>query len=140
MTCVVDASVAVKWFVEEPGSTAACAILTSGEVLLAPDLVLVEVGNTAWKKVTRGEITQEQGEAMLRALPLYFDRLVHPDVLIARAYALAHRLAHPVYDCLYLALAEQEDVRLITDDQRLMKVVSRTEFRKRVRSLVSGTR
>ncbi|MBX3305363.1 MAG: type II toxin-antitoxin system VapC family toxin, partial [Nitrospira sp.] len=130
----------VKWFVEEPGSTAACAILTSGEVLLAPDLVLVEVGNTAWKKVTRGEITQEQGEAMLRALPLYFDRLVHPDVLIARAYALAHRLAHPVYDCLYLALAEQEDVRLITDDQRLMKVVSRTEFRKRVRSLVSGTR
>lgn len=138
MTCVVDASVAVKWFVEEPGSPAACALLTRGEVLLAPDLVLVEASNTAWKKVKRGEMTPEQGEAMIRALPLYFERLVHTDALINRAYALAHRLDHPVYDCLYLALAEQESVQVITDDHRLVKVVSRTEFRKRVRSL-NGT-
>jgi predicted nucleic acid-binding protein len=140
VTCVVDASVAVKWFVEEPGSPAACAILTRGEVLVAPDLVLVEASNTAWKKVKRGEMTQEQGEAMVRALPLYFDRLVHTDALIARAYALAHRLDHPVYDCLYLALAEQESVQLMTDDHRLIKAVSRTEFRKRVRSLEGGAR
>lgn len=140
MTCVIDASVAVKWFVEEPGSVAACAVLSSGAVLLAPDLALIEASNTAWKKVIRGEMTQEQGEAMVQALPLYFDRLVHMDALIIRAYALAHQLAHPVYDCLYLALAEQESARLITDDQRLIKVVSRTEFRKRVRSLEGGTR
>lgn len=140
MTCVVDASVAVKWFVEEPGSPAACALLTRGEVLLGPGLVLIEASNTAWKKVKRGEMTPEQGEAMIRALPLYFDRLVHTDVLIVRAYELAHQLAHPVYDCLYLALAELEAVQVITDDERLVKVVSRTEFRKRVRSLVAGTR
>lgn len=140
MTCVVDASVAVKWFVEEPGSLAACAILSIGEVLLAPDLVLIEVSNTAWKKVARGEMTQDQGEAMVRALPFYFDRLVHADALIVRAYTLAHRLTHPVYDCLYLALAEVESIQLITDDDRLIKAVSRTEFRKRVRSLERGAR
>jgi predicted nucleic acid-binding protein len=140
VTCVVDASVAVKWFIEEPGSTAACAILTSGDVLLAPDLVLIEAANTAWKKVTRGEMTQEQGEAMVRALPLYFDRLVSMDALMVRAYTLAHRLKHPVYDCLYLALAEQEAVRLITDDRRLIKAVSRTDLRKRVRALGDGIR
>lgn len=134
MTCVVDASVAVKWFVEESGSSAACALLSRGEVLVAPDLVLVEASNTAWKKVKRGEMTEQQGDAMVRALPLYFDRLVSTDVLILRAYALAHRLAHPVYDCLYLALAELESIPLITDDHRLIKAVSRTEFRKQVRS------
>ena len=140
MTCVVDASVAVKWFVEEPGSSAACAFLARGEILVAPDLLLIEASNTAWKKVKRREMTEEQGAGMIRALPFYFDRLVHTDVLIIRAYALAHRLDHPVYDCLYLALAEQESVELITDDHRLIKAVSRTEFRKQVRSLKGGVR
>ena len=140
MTAVVDASVAVKWFVDEPGCPAACEILASGTTCVAPDLVLVESSNTAWKKVKRGEMTQAQGEAMVQTLPLYFDRLVPTGALLVRAYALAHRLDHPVYDCLYLALAEQEAVSLITDDQRLLKAVSRTELRKRVRPLVNDAR
>lgn len=140
MTAVVDASVAVKWFVDEPGSPAACEILASSVTCLAPDLVLVESGNTVWKKVKRGEMTQAQGEAMVQTLPLYFDRLVPTDALLVRAYALAHRLDHPVYDCLYLALAEQEAVSLITDDQRLLKAVSRTELRKLVRPLINSAR
>jgi predicted nucleic acid-binding protein len=135
VTWVVDASVAVKWFVEERGSSAARAVLASGESLLAPELILVETSNTAWKKVKRKEMTSEQGEAMVRAVPMYFERLVPSGALVARAYALANRLNHPVYDCLYLALAEVESVELITDDARLVKAVTRTEFRKRVRLL-----
>lgn len=135
MTWVVDASVAVKWFVEERGSSAARVVLAKGEALLAPDLILVETSNTAWKKVRRKEMTIEQGEAMVRAVPLYFERLVHSGALVARAYALATQLNHPVYDCLYLALAEIEAVDFITDDERLVKAVHRTEFRKRVRLL-----
>ena len=42
---------------------------------------------------------------------------------MVHAYALANHLNHPVYDCLYLTLAELEDVDLITDDERLVKVV-----------------
>ncbi len=140
MTCVVDASIAVKWFVEERGSTAARTVLSKGETLLAPDLILVETSNTAWKKVRRKEMTQEQGEAMVRALPLYFDRLVQSDALVVCAYALANHLNHPVYDCLYLALAELEDVDLITDDERLVKVVSLTDYRQRVRAIGRGLR
>ncbi|MDI3461813.1 MAG: hypothetical protein OJF50_000634 [Nitrospira sp.] len=71
MTCVVDASIAVKWFVEERGSTAARTVLSKGETLLAPDLILVETSNTAWKKVRRKEMTREQGEAMVRAAALF---------------------------------------------------------------------
>lgn len=132
MTRVVDASVAVKWFVEERGSTAARMVLSKYETLLAPDFILIETSNAAWKKVKRKEMTREQGEAMVRALPLYFDRLVHSRALVARAYALASDLNHPVYDCLYLALAELNDVDLITDDERLIKAVSHTEYQRRV--------
>ncbi|MDI3461812.1 MAG: hypothetical protein OJF50_000633 [Nitrospira sp.] len=45
-----------------------------------------------------------------------------------------------MYDCLYLALAELEDVDLITDDERLVKVVSLTDYRQRVRAIGRGLR
>lgn len=137
MTWVVDASVAVKWFVDEPGSPVARAVLARGESLLAPDLIVVEASNTAWKKVKRKEMTAEQGEAMVQAMPLYFDRLIHSGTLVARAYALANQLNHPVYDCIYLALAESEAVVLITDDVRLFKAVTRTVLRRQVRLLAN---
>ena len=62
------------------------------------------------------------------------------NALIVRAFALAHQLAHPVYDCLSLALAEQASVHLVTDDHRLIKPVSPTRFRKRVRALEGRAR
>ena len=39
MTVVVDASVAVKWLLEEPGSKAAAALLRGRRKLIAPDLL-----------------------------------------------------------------------------------------------------
>ena len=39
MTLVVDASVACKWFVEEPGSADADKFLAGGDELVAPDLM-----------------------------------------------------------------------------------------------------
>src|SRR5688500_4615632 len=42
---VVDASVAVKWYVPEPDNQRAFTILSSGSRLLAPDLLISEVGN-----------------------------------------------------------------------------------------------
>ena len=58
MTLVVDASVAIKWFVEESRSDAARAVLTSGESLVAPDLVVPEACNAAastslWQKANQ---------------------------------------------------------------------------------------
>ncbi|HHQ40981.1 MAG TPA: PIN domain-containing protein [Chromatiales bacterium] len=136
MSWVVDASVAVKWFVEEPGSEAARAVLARGEPLLAPDLIVPEVANTAWKKAARGEITRAHGERIVQALPLMLDRIVPAAELVGRAYGLAVRHGHPVYDALYLALAEQADARLVTDDARLVALARRARMARRVRPLV----
>ncbi len=120
MTLVVDASVAIKWFVQENRSDAARAVLDSGEPLVAPDLVVSEACNAAWKKVKRGEISEEQGAAVARALPMSFDRLMPTAELAPRAFAIGHRFNHPVYDCFYLALAESESATLVTDDAQVL--------------------
>jgi predicted nucleic acid-binding protein len=53
---VVDASVAIKWFIPEPLSVEARRILDDYQAgtlsLLAPDLINAEVGNIVWKKQT----------------------------------------------------------------------------------------
>ena len=137
MSWVVDASVAVKWFVQEPGSEAARAVLARGEPLLAPDLIVSEVANTAWKKAARGEITRAHGERIVQALPLMLDRIVPAAELVGRAYGLAVRHGHPVYDALYLALAERAEAQLVTDDARLIAFARRARMARRVRPLVA---
>lgn len=50
MSLIVDASVAVKWFSEEEQSDLAETLLASMELLIAPDLVIAEIGNALWKR------------------------------------------------------------------------------------------
>ena len=51
---VIDASVALKWFVEEDGTQQAAAILDGTELLIAPDLIVAEVCNAGWRAVRAG--------------------------------------------------------------------------------------
>ena len=52
--------------------------------------------------------------------------VIEPDrQLQAEALALACHLDHPVYDCLYLALARREAAVLVTADQRLQQLATR---------------
>ena len=55
---VVEVSVVVKWFAPEPGSGQ--AVLLRSQHLLAPDLLVAELGNALWKKVMIGEISEER--------------------------------------------------------------------------------
>jgi predicted nucleic acid-binding protein len=64
MTVVVNASVALKWVIEEDGSDAATELLLN-EPLLAPDLLLVECANVLWAKTRRGVLTREFADAAL---------------------------------------------------------------------------
>ncbi|MBI4482062.1 MAG: type II toxin-antitoxin system VapC family toxin [Acidobacteria bacterium] len=49
---VVDASVAMKWFVPEAHQDAALRLLDDSCELLAPDFMAAEFGNILWKKMT----------------------------------------------------------------------------------------
>jgi predicted nucleic acid-binding protein len=125
MTVVVDASVAVKWVIPEVLSTEADALRDRAEHLLAPELLLPEAANALWKKLTRGELRAAEAAQALELLMGSGLDLRPSAPLLGRALDLARRLRHPVYDCVYLALAEREGATLVTADQRLLARLAR---------------
>jgi predicted nucleic acid-binding protein len=122
---VVDASVAIKWVVNEPLTGAALGLFGRGYRMTAPDFLLVECGNVLWKKVRRGELSQPYGDRAMRLLRSLAVDLVPTITLSDDAFALAHEIDHPVYDCLYLALALSRRIKLVSADRRFVDAVRR---------------
>ena len=126
---VVDASVAVKWLVEEDLSDESASLLDAGLTLLAPELLFAEAANALWALHRRGDI---DGDALadaidlLRAAPVAMPLPMRQ--LAAAATRLATDLDHPVYDCFYLALAMHEQHPVITADTRFFDAVRRHPY------------
>ena len=117
---VVDASVAVKWVVEESGTEQALSLLKRG-ALSAPDLLMAECANILWKKVKRGELTEEEAGLAGRLIQCAQLDVLPTRPLVPRALDLAITLDHAAYDCIYLALAVENGWRFITADERLVR-------------------
>jgi predicted nucleic acid-binding protein len=132
---VVDASVAFKFLVYEQGSEQARDLIRSDEQLLAPDLILTEVGNALWKRVKQSELLELHAERSLAALPEFFARLDLTSDLVTEAFRLSFRLRHPLYDCVYLALSMREEAQLVTADRKFARAVTRGGLAEYVRLL-----
>jgi predicted nucleic acid-binding protein len=124
--CVVDASVAVKWVLLEEGSDHALAAIEVHRPLVAPTLVLVEVANAIRKRVRAGQMTAASGAAaFIDVLAAPMTRIELDDRLAADALGIALELAHPVADCVYLALAMRSRARVLTADRKFVEAVRR---------------
>jgi predicted nucleic acid-binding protein len=117
---VIDASVAVKWLIEEDGTPEALALRRRAK-LIAPDILAAECANIFWKKVQRGELSQEEALLAARLLQAAEIELMPTRFLMEAAMRVAIELDHPAYDCLYLAVAVDRDCRFVTADQRLLR-------------------
>jgi predicted nucleic acid-binding protein len=120
---VVDSSVAIKWVVKEADSDKARSIAQA--TLEAPDLLLIESANILWKKVMIADLSPPEANdrwQLLVQAPIQYTP--SPD-LLDTALRISIDLKHPVYDCVYLALALRLDVPLITADNRLVTAVRR---------------
>ncbi|MGH8524973.1 MAG: type II toxin-antitoxin system VapC family toxin [Gammaproteobacteria bacterium] len=138
MIVVVDASVAAKWYLDEPYGDAARSLVTSGADLIAPDLILAEFANLTWKRLSRREITEQQATAMVDHLPYMFLHIVPCLALRKPALSIAVALDHPVYDCFYIALAAERNINLVTADMRLIHRVRGTPWEKKVIHIMSA--
>ena len=116
---VVDASVAIKWVIPEPGTEAALALL--GHELIAPDLWVAECADILWRKQRLGEISAQEAGLAARLLERAEIDLVPMRRLLDRATALAIALDHPAYDATYLALAETTGRTFVTADPQLAR-------------------
>lgn len=116
MSIVIDASVALKWLFDEPGRDAALALRS--ERLIAPAVWLAEAANAIWRHVRLGEATAAEALGWMEELVHAPLTTVAIEPLVSSALQLATEIFHPVYDCLYLALALQRDTHVVTDDRR----------------------
>lgn len=121
---VVDASVAVKWFVPEIHSAAASRMLDPEIALYAPDLIGPEFGNILWKKLRREEIGREEAEEIMNAFSKLPFEIRPSSLLLPSAFELAIELDRTVYDSLYLALAVAEECLLITADAKFHTTIA----------------
>lgn len=119
---VIDSSVAVKWVLHEPGRDQSLQLLDEYEsaaiTLIAPSLLLAEVGSVLSKRCRRKQLTIAQAREAFRLFevraPVLID--VREQISSALELSLVHHLA--IYDCLYLALAIENGCDLVTADER----------------------
>jgi predicted nucleic acid-binding protein len=126
LRCMVDASVAIKLFVSEPGSDLAEQLFGQLAVdppaeLYVPDLFYIECANLFWKYVRSSHYaatTAANDAADLRRLALHstptFD-------LITDALNIAVSHGITAYDSCYVALAHRLGVPLVTADEPLVQ-------------------
>jgi predicted nucleic acid-binding protein len=123
---IIDASVAVHWLVSTAFSNSARRYLAAG--LAAPGFIRIETANALLKYCRAGHIDASNIVPAILKLDSIFENFADDRDLIAEAAHWAVRLNHPVYDCLYLALAIRRDEPLVTADRRLAGVAARPEL------------
>ncbi len=119
---VFDASVMVNAIVLQKYTAAAMRWLETPTELIAPEFLRLEVANALWKYENAANMSREEAEMSWRAMIDADIRLVPDFEYLDRARTMARNLDHPIYDCLYLAVAQVHQATLITADRRLFRV------------------
>jgi predicted nucleic acid-binding protein len=134
---VVDASAVVKLFIREDHSEA-CEKKVNNTQLFAPDLLWVESAGVLRKKVNGKEITaQDATNIMLEMLRLPVD--TYPSwSLVRRALLISLETGRSVYDCMYIALAIEQDCKVLTADERLCNALSNTPYARYLQFVEKG--
>jgi predicted nucleic acid-binding protein len=123
LVIVVDASLAVKWFLPEAGADAAAMVLLGDKVIVGPDMLAVEVHATL---VRGANMVKANREEAVSSIQRFQNMLESNDVQlirstprqIERSANLAIKLGHPLKDCIYLTLAMELDCELVTCDAK----------------------
>ncbi len=120
---VIDAGVLIKAYVREQDSTRVQTVLNGlnkaePDLLYAPEFCLVECTNVLWKHVRFHGMPIAQAERSIDEMTDLPLNLVAVLSLLPRALSigLSHQL--PIYDSLYIALADTLKCPLLTVDVR----------------------
>lgn len=122
---VIDASVGIKLFVDEPLSDAAhylfAQIVLPGARFYTPDLFYVECTNVLWKYVRRGKMPVAEANEAVDKLCRLALHSVPAASLVPAALEIANTHDVTAYDALYAALAHRVGAPLVTADQALVR-------------------
>ncbi|MFN8474848.1 MAG: type II toxin-antitoxin system VapC family toxin [Anaerolineae bacterium] len=130
---VVDASVGIKLFVNEPLAEQAAALFarlaaTPPAQLFVPDLFFIECTNILWKYVHRSGYPPETARANLSELNRLSLRGIPTSELTAQALEIAVAQVITAYDACYVALARDLGIPFITADEVLVRKLKNSPF------------
>jgi predicted nucleic acid-binding protein len=131
---VIDASVALRWFLNESGAEEAKSCFAPQDAL-APDLALAEIANGLWVAVRRGRINRATADTFLQLSQRVYVGLTPSAALQQRAFEIACALDAAPYDCFYLALAERMGRTFVTVDRRLLSRTIGTSWQRLINVL-----
>jgi predicted nucleic acid-binding protein len=120
---VVDASIALKWVISETDSAKARTL--HDQALIAPAIWLSDVSNALWRHVRLKQLTNAEAKRRFSHLKRATIETVPIERDMDRALEIALEIDHPVYDCLYLALAVRESTYVVTADARFASAARR---------------
>jgi predicted nucleic acid-binding protein len=128
LRCVVDASVGIKLFIDEPLSDITLALfekLTEDPPaeLFVPDLFYIECTNILLKTMRRFGRSLEDSNADLADLKLLAIKSTPTIDLMEDALVLANEKNLTAYDACYAVLAKRMEIPLITADEPVVKVI-----------------
>ncbi|MBX3402154.1 MAG: type II toxin-antitoxin system VapC family toxin [Phycisphaeraceae bacterium] len=129
---VIDASVAVKWFLPEKDSEQAARLLSGTRRLVAPDLLWIEVAAVLWKVVRRSAITPDEAHRIIADAAAFPVETIESFSLLPEAMRIAMETGRTVYDSLYVSLAAVERSAVVTADERLVNALSQTTWARHV--------
>jgi predicted nucleic acid-binding protein len=128
LRCVVDASVGIKLFIDEPLSDAAQALFEKlnedpPAELFVPDLFYIECANILLKYICRYGRSLEDSKDDLADLNLLAMRSTPTQGLMEDALVLANDKNITAYDACYAVLASRMDISLVTADESLARSI-----------------
>jgi predicted nucleic acid-binding protein len=122
---VLDSSVALKWVLSEADSGKAIRLRdeyrNGVHELLAPDLFPPEIANALASAERQKRIRPGESAVFLNDVLSAAPTLHHTSPLLIRAMEIAIATKQAVYDCVYVALAEEEGCELVTADDKLAR-------------------
>ena len=98
----------------------AARVLAEVTKIHVPDSFRAELTNVVWQWVIHRGVHLETGIEILRDAEALCDHVHRSDGLTERALELAVQAKHPAYDAIFVALAERQELKVITFDRKLL--------------------
>lgn len=127
MRLVLDTSAAANIVFGTAVGNQLATVLEQADLVMAPSLFHSEIGNTLWKSVRSGSLAQDAALTLYDAAVALVDEFVADEPHIIQAMTSAIRHGHPVYDLLFVTLAQRYGCCLLTTDQKLLALAQRID-------------
>ncbi len=128
ISVVVDASVAVKWFLHEDRSDEAIRILEQDYHFIAPSFLKLEFDSVLGKWNRSGRLEISKSKEIRKLFSGIYIHYVAEETISSLAFEYSSFLPITFYDALYLSIAKVYNCTMVTYDKNLISAVAGTDL------------